>query len=69
MLKSEEFIQRAENVEASARRVSDPAYRETYLELAKAFRDLANVRTEDSAPPEKHFAELVERMIRKTKTY
>ena len=65
-LKSEEFLQRAADAEASAKRVTNPAYRDTYLELAKAFRDMANIVSEGAAPSDKHITELVERMIRKT---
>ena len=66
-MKAEEFLKRATDAEVSAKRISNPVYRETYLDLAKAFRDMANVVTEDSAPSEKHIAELVERMIRETR--
>ena len=42
-LKPEEYLERAAQAEASARRSSDPAIRQRFLELAKAFRELARL--------------------------
>ena len=65
-LKREDFLQRAAEAEASAKRVSDPAYRDSYLELAKAFRDIAELLSERGAASDEHIKGLVERMIHKT---
>ena len=65
-LKREEFLQRAAEAEASAKRVSDPVYRDSYLELAKTFRDIAELLTEPGASSDKQIKSLAERMIRKT---
>ena len=65
-LKPEEFLQRAAAAEASAKRVPDPAYRDSYLELAKAFREMAELLGQSATQSDKEIQELVERMIRKT---
>ena len=42
-LKPEEYLERAAQAEASAKRASDPAIRRRSLELAKAFREMARL--------------------------
>ena len=48
--KPEEYLERAAEVEATAKRASNPAIRQAATELAKALREMARLLTDGSGP-------------------
>ena len=66
-LKTEDYLERAAEAEALAKRASNPAIRDSFLELAKALREMAGLLTRPLTLSDAEVEQLAERMTAKTK--
>ena len=63
----EHYNTRASELEAEAKRVSDSDIRDSYLELAQSFREMAHLSSLARAVKDEEIVCLAERMVGKTK--
>jgi hypothetical protein len=63
MFDPEHYIARASELETEAKRVSVPSIRESYLELAHSFREMASVASLARAVKDREIVCLAERMV------
>ena len=66
MFGPEHYIARATELEAEARRVSVPSIRESYLELARTFREMASLASLARAAKDEEIVCLAEPMAGRT---
>ncbi len=66
MFAPEHYIMRASELEAEAARVSVPSIRESYLELARSFREMANLASLARSAKDDEIVCLAEHMVGKT---
>jgi hypothetical protein len=62
----EHYTTRASELEAEAKRVSDSNIRDSYLELARSFREMADLSSLTRAAKDDEIVCLAERMVGKT---
>jgi hypothetical protein len=62
----EHYTTRASELEAEAKRVSDSNIRDSYLELARSFREMADLSSLARAAKDDEIVCLAERMVGKT---
>ena len=67
MFGPEHYSTRASELEVEAKRVSDSDIRDSYLELARSFREMADLSSLARAAKDEEIVCLAERMIGKAK--
>jgi hypothetical protein len=66
MFEPDHYSRRASELESEAKRMSDSPVRESYLELARSFREMANLASLARAAKDDEIVCLAERMTGKT---